>query len=287
MIAGKRYNPCKPLASKGRSKLGPICFVDSSTATSGPRLYESSKIVIITTTLPTEKPVVKEEQAIEAAKQWASAQYTGDGTSTTRPWIKSWYFPLDAFNPWPEKTDLCCWWCSCPFDWPPFPMPYSYDRLSNRYRSIGLFCGPSCAKAYCRGTEKYSSHHNIDYFIDRIATEFYDYKLNVQTGASKKCTIPPAPPKEILQKFCGPKGFTIEQYRALCCCGRTLKVHPPHIITMKQVVEAEQQTAKKRKIHHVENPDDIQCTTDLVKKKRIPYAGPGAKRMTDYLKPRS
>lgn len=288
MIAGKRYNPCKPLASKGCSKLGPVCYVDASFETSGPRLREKYKPVYVFTKPKTTEPKKEEQQqAKEAARQWSMSEYVGDGTSTNRPWIKSWYYPLDSFDPWPDKTDLCCWWCSCQFDWSPFPLPYSYDRFSNRYRVIGLFCGPSCAKAYAKNSSRYSTVENVYSFIEQIATEFYDYKLGVMTGASKRCTIPLAPPKEILQKYCGPNGFTIEQYRAMCCCGRSLKVHPPHIITMKQVIEAEQQLAKTKKVYHSENPDDMQCLTDLVTKKRVPYAGTGAKRITDYLKTRS
>ena len=57
-------------------------------------------------------------------------------------------------------------------------------------------------------------------------------------------------------------------------------------ITVKQVVQAEQKCAKvgNRKVYHRENPDDIQRTHDLVRVRRIPFAGLGARRMTDYLK---
>ena len=127
---------------------------------------------------------------------------------------------------------------------------------------------------------------NIYYFIEQVATTFYDYHLNTKTGASKRCTIPVAPPKEILQKYCGPNGFTIEQYRTMCCCGRSLQVNAPNIITMKQVIEAQQQMAKTKKVYHPENPDDVQCLTSLVKQKRIPFAGLGAKRISDYVIPR-
>jgi hypothetical protein len=281
MISGKHFNPCKPLASKGPSKFGPICYVDASRITSGPRLHESERIVFV----KTERPVAtqtKEEQAVEAAKQWSSTDY-----SKGKKWIKSWYYPLDSFDPWPERTDLCCWWCSCPFDWSPFPLPYSYDTASNRYRVVGVFCGPSCAKAYAAIDGRYGSNPNVNYFIEHVATEFYGYKLHVKTGASKMCTIPLAPPKEILQKYCGPNGFTIEQYREMCCCGRSLRILGPNLITTKQIIEAQQDYAKDKPIHHVENPDQIQRLTDLVTQKRIPYVGTHAMRITDFYKTKS
>lgn len=158
---------------------------------------------------------------------------------------------------------------------------------SNRYKVMGMFCGPSCAKAFAAHSYRCSDLDSVYRFIERVATDYYGYQLYVKIGQSKMCTIPEAPPKEILQKYCGPKGFTIEQYRNMCSCGRTLKIHPPHVITRKQIVEAEQQWASKKRVYHVENPDDVQCISELVTKKRIPFAGRGARRITDYLRTRT
>jgi hypothetical protein len=125
-------------------------------------------------------------------------------------------------------------------------------------------------------------------FIDRVAEDFYGYRIHMEDGAPKRSSIPLAPDKELLQDYCGPEGMTIEQFRAVCSCGRSIKVLPPAWITMKQVVQAEQQTAKQgRKIYHRENPDDIQRTQDLVRVHRIPFAGIGARRISDFIKQKS
>jgi hypothetical protein len=194
--------------------------------------------------------------------------------------IRSWYYPTDAFDPWPTTTDISCWWCTYNYDWAPFPLPYAFDLHSNRYKTIGLFCGPSCAKAYALRVKRFTNLDNVYRWIESIATEFYGYE-----GLS---VIPIAPDKELLQKYCGASGLTIEQYRSMLKQGRNLKLHPPGVITIKQVVEAQEQVGKQSKtIRHSENPDNIQRTEDLVRIKRIPFVSLGIKRIGDYIKERS
>jgi len=275
----------KPLATKKGQKLFPICYVDSSVRTSG-RPLRACDIIIGTS--QSEKKVVEDEdlahQTPLAASQWGNPNKKFE-----EPWIRSWFFPLDAFNPWPKRTDISCWWCTYPFDWTPFPLPYQYDVSSNRYRTVGMFCGPSCAKTYAAKMKAFPNLDSVFSFIETVAEDFYGYILHVEDGAPKRSAIPFAPEKEILQRFCGPEGFTIEQYRNACACGRDIRLLPPMWITMKQVVQAEQRCAKvgKKRIFHKENPDDIQRTHDLVKVHRIPFAGLGARRMTDYLRQKS
>jgi hypothetical protein len=268
----------KPLATKrGSSTRIPICYVDSSTTNSGAFYtgpiceYKQQNIELDIC------------QSSEAAKQWSRDNYY---KKEEKPWIKSWYYPTDAFNPWPSTgTNLCCWWCSYEFNWSPFPLPLQYDRLSQRYKVIGIFCGPSCAKAYAMTKDNIAVSSKICYFIEKIACDFYGYDLHTETGIYKKCTIPVAPPKEILQKYCGSNGFTINQYRKMCMCGRSLKVLDMHFITIKQVIEAEQQMARTHnKVYHGENPDNIQTIDMLVTKKRVPYAGAGVRRIADFIK---
>ena len=51
-------------------------------------------------------------------------------------------------QPWPTKTDVHCWWCCHPFDSQPVPLPVHYDDKTNVFRTHGMFCSWSCAKAY-------------------------------------------------------------------------------------------------------------------------------------------
>ena len=269
----------KPLATKKGQALFPILFVDSSIATAGQRLKH-------------EEMVVKREDAIKdedvhqmpiAAAQW------GDATMKAKPtWLMSWYYPVDAFNPWPLATGISCWWCTYGFEWTPFPLPYQYDLSSNRYRTVGMFCGPSCAKSYAYHVKHYTNMDDVFWWIDIIAEEFFGYTINVEPGVYKRSSIPMAPDKEVLEKYCGPEGMTIEQYRTACCCGRSIKLLPPGWITNKQVLQAENEIASRgRTVYHKENPDDIQRTQDIVKIHRIPFVGVGARRITDYIKQKS
>lgn len=284
----------KPIASKSGQKLFPVCYVDCSIRAAGQPLTCAERA-------PDSKKEKKKkknnaEDALElrhqmpiAAAQWGSLDLHPLPTSGQKPWLKSWYYPMDAFDPWPVKTNVCCWWDTCPFDWTPFPMPYQYDVSSNRYRSIGMFCGPSCAKAYASKVKGYTNIDSIYHYIETIAEDFYGYVMHLEDGRPRRSAIPVAPDKEVLQKYCGPEGLTIEQYRNACACGRDIRILPPAWITMKQVVQAEQQTAQRgrsRPIHR-ENPDYIERTQDLVRKHRIPFAGIGAKRMADYLEQKS
>ena len=270
----------KPLATKKGQKLFPICYVDSCIRTSGKPLRPCDMV-------KERSPAARAEdedlihQAPLAAGQWGNPRRKYEES-----WVKSWYFPIDAFDPWPKKTDVSCWWCTYPFDWTPFPLPYQYDVSSNRFRTLGMFCGPSCAKTYAAKIKSYANLETVFSFIDSIAEDFYGYCLHIDDGTPRKSAIPMSPEKEILQRFCGPEGFTIEQYRNACACGRDIRLLPPMWITVKQVVQAEQKCAKvgNRKVYHRENPDDIQRTHDLVRVRRIPFAGLGARRMTDYLK---
>lgn len=216
-------------------------------------------------------PVIEmQNQAKQAANEWGSSTKTFD-----KPYLKSWYYPLDAFDPWPKETSSRCWWCTLNYDWTPFPCPLRYDRISQRYKTIGMFCGPSCAKSYARHTGRFSNLGNILSFIDLIAWRFFGYTRGVITL--------PAPQKELLQMYCGSNGFSVEQYRNLIQTGKNIQILPPNWVTVKQIVQAEQDNAKSKKIFHSENPDNIQTTADLVKVKRIPYAN-SKKRLLDYFK---
>lgn len=276
---------CKPLASKAGQKLVPICFVDCRVETAGLPLNaaERCKLAKMHDKLKAARVRASGEdlmhQSRVACEQWGNAKLRAQDS-----WIKSWYFPLDAFRPWPKETKLCCWWCTEPFEWTPFPLPYSFDISSNRYRSVGCFCGPSCAKTYAARVKCYQNLDNVFHWIETIAVDSFGYSIGIDEGGVKRSSVPFAPERELMQKFCGPDGMTIEEFRSACACGRRVRLLEPNWITQKQVVQAEQIVAKiGRAVYHRENPDDIQRTQDLVRIRRIPFAGVGARRLSDYM----
>lgn len=278
------FNPGKPLSTRTGRSLFPTVYVDTSETRSGPRPRPEALVPDLEfpqgahRILKAKDPYVyNPDQAALAATQWGSAESRESGD-----WLKSWYFPKDAMDPWPDKTDLCCWWCSHPFTWAPFPMPYSYDPRNDRYRVTGIFCGPSCAKAFA-ANRQYTNIQNITSWISIIAKEYYGY-VDRFGGIIH---IPVAPARELLQMFCGPKGLSIKQFRSVCVHGRTLRIKPPNWVTEKQIVEAEQQNAQTYPVFHPEAPDRIERTQDLVKVRRTPYAGKGVRRIGDYLKRKS
>jgi hypothetical protein len=232
-------------------------------------------------------PVVfNPDQSLLAASQWGSA---GSPTED-RPWLKSWYYPYDEFDQWPRDSGgRSCWWCTHEFSWSPFPLPVSYDQTNDRFRVKGIFCGPSCAKSYAASSGALGSAHRIYGWIDEIALRFFGYA----TRTGDVHVAPLAPARELLQRYCGPKGFTIEQFRTACLHGRSIRLCRSNFVTEKQIVEAEQLTARMvtshsggraRSAHHVDDPDNILTTRDLVKQSRMPFAGRGARRLDDFMR---
>jgi len=277
----------KPFATHIGRDLMPTIFVDFSIERCGPRLPRDKMIAIPShphtggKVMPHQEPwVFNPDQAAIAAAQWGSDA----PQPTDRPWLKSWNYPTDAFDPWPERSDVCCWWCVHEFEGPPFPLPTAFDKLAGRYRVLGIFCGPSCAKAYAADGDRFPNKYNIFAWIDSIAHRHYGYA----TPGGHAPLIPRAPRRELLQKFCGPKGLTIKQYRTLCAYGRSLRLHRPGFITEKQIVEASNANAMRiteKAVHasyHPENPDRIQTATELVNIKRPVFAGRGAKPLSSY-----
>jgi hypothetical protein len=55
----------------------------------------------------------------------------------------------DMETHWKEKTDICCRYCSYPFDWSPCALPVRYSNKLNKYYVMGCFCSFNCAGAFC------------------------------------------------------------------------------------------------------------------------------------------
>lgn len=104
----------------------------------------------------------------------------------------------------PQKTDLCCWWCTCQFDTLPTYLPEKYSE--NNFYVSGCFCSFNCAGAYNLSLadnkvwDRYSLLKLMYYMINKNKiNSIVDIDINI------------AGPKELLNKYGGP--MTIEEYR--------------------------------------------------------------------------
>ena len=185
---------------------------------------------------------------------------------------------------WPIHSDLRCWWCLHNFDTRPFPCPISKGPHDG-YRVRGVFCGPSCAKAWSVDGSSDSSRSKISVLIDELAHQrgFRDNNRVVH--------IPVAPPRETLQMFVGADGFTIDEFRSLCAIGMDIDVLDPPFITHKQVVVAEctklTNKIKNGQRCHKDDPESLHMSAmDLASRKQQGFqifAGVGARRITDFI----
>jgi hypothetical protein len=184
---------------------------------------------------------------------------------------------------WPARTDLRCWWDCHPFATRPFPCPMR-KRWDGVWVVHGVFCGPSCAKAWAaqRCTAR---SHEIFSLIDSLARRrgFLDPKDLMNRAAV-------APPRETLQIFRGHDGMTIEQFRGMCAAGFDCHILDPPYITHKQVLVAEYerlvQQAKTGVVHHRDTLETLATSPlELAQKKReglTIFAGVGSKKLSDY-----
>lgn len=104
----------------------------------------------------------------------------------------------------PTKTNICCWWCTYPFDNLPTYLP---EKLSdNNFHVNGCFCSFNCAGAYNLSInddkiwERYSLLKLLYYMINKDnINSINDIDINI------------AGPKELLDKYGGI--MKIEEYR--------------------------------------------------------------------------
>ena len=100
----------------------------------------------------------------------------------------------------PEKTNVCCWWCTYNFDTIPIYIPEIYH--DNKYYVFGCFCSFNCAAAYNLNMNDYKIKDRNSLLMNMA---LYIYKKNI----NDKFII--APNREILDKFGGP--LSINEYR--------------------------------------------------------------------------
>lgn len=103
----------------------------------------------------------------------------------------------ETFKP-PEKTDICCFWCTNSFEGTPCFIPVKEEL--NVYHVYGNFCCVECALTYLL-KESLDTHIRWE----RVSLLHRMYKVNGR--------IYPAPPRESLTKFGGV--YSYEQFKQI------------------------------------------------------------------------
>ena len=117
---------------------------------------------------------------------------------------RSTFFVHPFFNgetEWPQKTSLVCFYDNHPFDSFPLPLPIDYDSVRNTYTCYGMFCSPSCVKAYMESSGAHNTTMSMIWLVKIMCEVFGDRSLIVS-----------APPLDVLQTRGGQ--MTIEEFRA-------------------------------------------------------------------------
>lgn len=118
----------------------------------------------------------------------------------------------------PERTDVCCFWCSHPFEGRPCILPQACE--GGVWKVYGNFCTPSCGLSYLL-------NQTMDTHIrwERIALLNRLYSSSIGGG------IYPAPSRETLTAFGGT--FSISEYRGIIE-GRRVRVdiHVPPMVSI-------------------------------------------------------
>lgn len=191
-----------------------------------------------------------------------------------------------ALGGWPERTDLHCWWCLHKFDTRPFPCPVSVDSMGV-YRVRGVFCGPSCAKAWIR--DRTGGSTRCYPLVDALAQA---RGFRSEAPGRRLYCAPAAPPRELLSMFSGKDGMSIEQFRGLCAAGLDVTAPDPPFITIKQVVLAECDSLARicrstpsRPVHRETVETLTAHASEIAARKREGFeifAGIGARRLTEF-----
>lgn len=136
---------------------------------------------------------------------------------------------------WPEKTDICCWYCCHGFPTTPVCIPAQYSLERRLFHVFGIFCSWNCAKAYVQST--YSSDSSEQLMWMRIlAHEVFGCDID---------ELKSAPPRIFLRMFGG--HLSIDDFRAKSSVATTVALEPPlvsHPIMLQEVGDESKSSAE-------------------------------------------
>ena len=131
----------------------------------------------------------------------------------------------DNFDTYPEKTDICCWWCCHNFNTIPISLPYKYSN--EKFYSYGVFCSFNCAAAYNFNNDDHNSYERymlLNFLYQKVTNKKIPVKINL------------SPPKELLKSFGG--YLSIDEYRKNNITNeKSYKLIMPPIISITPQVE--------------------------------------------------
>jgi hypothetical protein len=89
---------------------------------------------------------------------------------------------------WPDKTNVCCWWCCHTFDTTPCTLPLKYDSLRKRYTFTGIFCSWNCTKAYNFHKNDHKKYERGQ-LISLLVKQLYSItdSINIKTAPFREC----------------------------------------------------------------------------------------------------
>ena len=116
---------------------------------------------------------------------------------------------------WPQRTDICCWWCCHRFECVPVCVPALYSLEKRLFEVFGVFCSWNCAKAYVQSG--YSSDSSEQLMWMRILAHEV-FKCNIDE-------LNAAPPRIFLKMFGG--HLDISDFRAKSQTVTTTVLKPP------------------------------------------------------------
>ena len=128
---------------------------------------------------------------------------------------------------WPEKTDICCWWCCHPFDSVPFSLPLK--KVNNHYIVKGCFCSPECAAAWNFNDNSDDNVWDRYSLLNHIYQKYYD---------DNTVNIKLADPRETLTMFGGYQSIQEFRKNNKIYNKTTKMINPPMISVMPQVEES-------------------------------------------------
>jgi hypothetical protein len=100
---------------------------------------------------------------------------------------------------WPEKTNLCCWWCCHPFENSPCALPVKYNEYTKKYTLTGIFCSWNCTRAYNMEKNDHRSNER---------NELITFLVKQLSSVKDSILIKKAPPRQILKMFGGIMNIT-------------------------------------------------------------------------------
>jgi hypothetical protein len=89
---------------------------------------------------------------------------------------------------WPDKTDVCCWWCCHKFDNSPCTLPIKYNELTKVYEFIGIFCSWNCTKAYNNYKNDHKKYERGQ-LITMLVKQLYgiEYAISIKSAPFREC----------------------------------------------------------------------------------------------------